>query len=152
MASVAMPRALVAGDLGLLRAIAEETITLPSMAVTWAPSATSIPRSLAAAGEADLLEQLKRKLEERGRRPRGTVAFMVAQGLLARLESRDQEALVSLTAAENETRLLGRRYEAACLALEVAHVHLARGDSAAATDATRRANEVLVPLGCVHPY
>ncbi|MGZ8693160.1 MAG: AAA family ATPase [Gaiellaceae bacterium] len=152
MACVAMPRALLAGDLGSLQTIAETVLGLPWQAVMHGPSTTSISRSLAAAGETDLLRRLTLRLGELEATADIAVASVTARGLCARLESRPGEAARLLAQAEQEVWRLGRRYEAACLALELSHALEAAGDRVEAADALVRANEVLVPLGCVNPY
>ena len=152
MACVAMPRALLAGDISSLRTITETIIALPSQTITHSPSATAISRSLAAAGEIDVLERYARQLEERERAMDMTVASVVSRGLLTRLEGRNGDAARVLAGAETEVRRLGRRYEAACLALEVAAALDAAGERSGGDEARARANEVLLPLGCVNAY
>ncbi len=152
MACVAMPRALLAGEVGSLRAIAETVLGLPWQAITHAPCTTSISRSLAAAGEIDLLDRLALRLGELEVTAEIAVASVTARGLCARLDGRAGEAALLLGQAEQDVRRLGRRYEAACLALELSHALEAEDDRLGAAAAIVRASEVLVPLGCVNPY
>ena len=147
-----MPRALVAGDLESLLTIADTVIALPTMAIMYAPSATSISRSLAGAGEIDMLERFARQLEALPGTGSVAIGPAVARGLLARLAGRGAEAAALLEGAEQQVRLLGRHYEAACLALEVASSLDDAGDERGAAEALARANERLAPLGCVNAY
>jgi hypothetical protein len=57
-----------------------------------------------------------------------------------------------LTSVEEELRRLGRHYDAACIALEVAESLTLAGQQASADEARARANKLLAPLGCVNPY
>ena len=73
-----------------------------------------------------------------------------ARGLLARLAGSGCRG--GRAARRRSARLLGRHYEAACLALEVASSLDDAGHERGAAEARARANELLAPLGCVNAY
>jgi hypothetical protein len=76
----------------------------------------------------------------------------LARGLLALLDGDAAEAAELHLRAERELDALGRRYEAACVALEVARALQEAGDAAGVAAARERASVVLEPLGCVNPW
>ena len=84
--------------------------------------------------------------------PGNATTATVARGLLARLDGDAAEASALHLRAEEELAALGRRYDAACIALEAAAALDALGDDARAAQARSRAADVLEPLGCVNPY
>jgi hypothetical protein len=150
MASVAMPRALLAGELDDVRRLGRLVATIPDMTVS--ASSFAIARTLAACGEADLL----RAVHERwGGRESGTLhrtALAVQEALLVRLDGRPEAAAERLSAAESTLVALGRPYDGACVALETAAAFEAAGHAADAEGARTRARRVLEPLGCVNPW
>jgi class 3 adenylate cyclase len=148
MASVAIPRALLAGDLEGLRELADTVLELESQAIQWSSSSVTVARSLAAAGERGRLRRLCGSLSAAGG-PR--TPFHVAKGLVALLDADTGEAARLLAAAEETTRESGRAYDAACIALELADALVALGDDAGARAASARATAVLEPLGCINP-
>jgi hypothetical protein len=77
---------------------------------------------------------------------------ILARGLLARLDGDAGEASALHLRAEEELGALGRRYDAACVALEAAVSLETLGDDVRAAQARSRAASVLEPLGCVNPY
>jgi mannose/cellobiose epimerase-like protein (N-acyl-D-glucosamine 2-epimerase family) len=82
----------------------------------------------------------------------GAATATLAEGLLARLDGDATGASTLLLRAEEELDALGRRYEAACVALEAAASLEAMGEHERAAHARARAVGVLDPLGCVNPY
>lgn len=152
MACVAMPRALLAGDLVSLRSIAETVLELPWQPSMHGLSTTAISRSLAAAGETDLLRRLTAQLEALEGSAEMPVASVTARALCSGLDGEAGVAARLLDLAEQEVWRLGRPYEAACLALELSYALESAGDQAGAAAALGRADEVLVPLGCVNAY
>ncbi len=152
MASVAMPRALLAGDHESLRTLGETVIALPWQAIMHSPGTTSISRALAAAGEGELVHRLALRLAELEGPDHVEVVASTARGLDAALQGSLAEAASLLRRSEEHATAQGRRYEAACLALEVARVLELDDDGRGAAEARARADDVLVPLACVNPY
>jgi hypothetical protein len=148
--TIAMPRALLAGDHDAVRELADVTLGLRTRGAGSTPALT-VFRVLAEIGERDRIEALERALGDRAG-PMSAVTTTVARGLLTRLDGDAAEAQGLHLRAESELSALGRRYEAACLALEVARDGEAAGDPAGAAAAQERASAVLGPLGCVNPW
>jgi hypothetical protein len=151
MAGVAMPRAVVAGDAGLVREIAETIAGSLLQVRNWSFGLVPIARSLAAVGDRDGLELVTQPLTP----PPGGVpatTFKVVQGLRHRLAGELDEAAALLREAEGESAAWGRAYDAACVALELAATLEESGDGAGAAEARERAQALLVPLGCVNAY
>ena len=100
-------------------------------------------------------ERLARIVHARGRPLGETVPATMhkaATGLLAGLDGDALGAAHLLAEAESETGAWGRRYDAACIALDLADALERAGDDDGAADARGRAQAVLEPLGCVNPY
>jgi tetratricopeptide (TPR) repeat protein len=152
MACVAVPRALLAGDMATIRGITDAVLALPNTSVSTGPSVSALARALAAAGERDRLERLLASVEGFAPAAGPGAASAVGRGLLALLDGRAGEAARLLGGAEDAVRGLGRHFEAACVALETARALEAAGDDAGAAAARERSARVLEPLGCVHPY
>jgi len=152
MACVAMPRAILAGDIGAVRELADAVLGLPGQAVTDSPSTIAISRSLAATADRDRLDRLVRSLHRPAEGTTGSAMFTAAQGLLALLEGELDSASRLLLAAEKELHSLGRYYDAACVALDVARALDANRDASGAEAARARARALLEPLGCVNPF
>jgi predicted ATPase/class 3 adenylate cyclase len=149
MVSVAMPRALLAGDSSEIRALVDAVVGLPPMAAMSA-AAVVIYRVLAAAEERDELQRLARHVESAG--SFALAASATAHGLSALLAGDAIEAAAQLHQAESQLRALGRHYEAACLALDLARTLDATGDAEEADAARGRAQPLLDRLGCVNPW
>jgi hypothetical protein len=150
MACVAMPRAVLANDVDELRTLADLIVALPRQAFSSSPTTMAIPRSLAAIGDATHLEAVIGTFSEWTDGAPAVVAA-VARGLLAHLVGEPQEAARILTSSEDDLRALGRHFDAACVALDVARALDASGDAESAQAARTRA-AVLEPLGCVNPF
>jgi tetratricopeptide (TPR) repeat protein len=155
MLAVAIPYAAAAGDEHELRELVD--ILLARGERDWIPATpmTTIPRAVAAAGQIDLLRRVRDVLEAlpAGRRRWNCLhASVIANALVARADGRADEAVDALTAAVADADAYGRRYDAACLRLDLAQALEAAGrhDDAARTDATART--YLDALGCVNPY
>jgi class 3 adenylate cyclase/tetratricopeptide (TPR) repeat protein len=148
--SVAMPRALIAADTRRVRELGDVVLelTVPAVGTT---SAVTILRVLAEAGELDRVERLTRALESPRPGLRATAAKLGA-GLLARSDGKASAAADLLLEVENELVALDRRYDAACVALEVGRALEGVRDEDGASAARRRAAGVLEALGCVNPY
>jgi hypothetical protein len=150
LVTVAMPRALLAGDHDAVRELGDVALGLPARGAP-STSALTVFRLLAEIGERDRVEALQRALGD-GPGPMSATTTTLARGLLARLDGDAAEASELHLGAEQELSALGRRYEAACVALEVARALEEAGDQAGATAARERASAVLEPLGCVNPW
>ncbi len=153
MVSVAMPRALLDGDLAAVSDLGDLVLGLPTHAISYSPSTLAIPRTLAASRDADRLEALLRMLSgttERGGAP--GVLEAVIRGLFVSLTGDSSEAARILAEAEADLRTLDRHYDAACVALDLALCLDVVGDAPGAAAARARASALLVPLGCVNPY
>jgi hypothetical protein len=107
-----------------------------------------VARALAAGGERERLVRLSELVASD---PQQAVV-LGSQGLAALLEERPDEAVELLSASEAALRSLGRRYDAACIALDVGRALEAAGDSDGARVAKARAADVLDRLGCTHPW
>jgi class 3 adenylate cyclase/tetratricopeptide (TPR) repeat protein len=150
--SVAMPRAIVAGDPDAVRSLADSIDVHMSNVNTWYFGTLAITRSLAAIGDRD---RLARVVEARGRSLGETVPATMhkaATGSLAWLDDDSSTAARLLAEAEREAEAWGRRYDAACIALDLAQTLAWSGDAAAADAARSRAQGVLEPLGCLNPF
>jgi tetratricopeptide (TPR) repeat protein len=134
MAGVAMPRAILAGDHDDVRELAGIVAGLPTQAFTSSPSTLAIARSLAAAGDADHLDAL---LGTYANSTDGAplVVGLATRGLLASLAERHDDAARLLADAESGLRALGRHYDAACLATDLASELDASGDETGAQSA-----------------
>jgi hypothetical protein len=110
-------------------------------------------RALAHARAADLLTQLCDLLvSSAGGDPRGheRVIIPLADGLLAHLAGRDDDAATLLREAGNVERERGRTYYAACIDRDLAAALEAAGDPAGAARARGRADAMLRPLECIY--
>jgi class 3 adenylate cyclase/tetratricopeptide (TPR) repeat protein len=153
MAGVVLPWLVVTDELDQLRSLTEQilaTVDRPWPAVL---NAVPVIRALAALGETQLLE---RTIEAIRRTPDVSgqmhTAPTAARGLLALLQGRPGEAVEQLELAIERERQLGRRYDAACLELDLVRALEAADDPAAAQRVQARAASVLEPLGCVNPF
>jgi hypothetical protein len=146
MATVALPRAVLANDVAEIHRLADRIAELPTQTVSISPVTMAIPRSLAAIGDSTHLEALLRAFPDQG------LAMTVTRGLLMALVGEPKDAAAILLGAEESLRGLGRHYDAACVALDAARALEATGDALAADAARARAAALLDPLGCVNPY
>ena len=151
MVAVALPRAALADD-------TEELERLVDVAARQRPSqfsstAISLPivRSLGRRGDRALLEAV-RDVWRGAPETVGGVAERAATAWLAGLAGDDARAAPTMAAIEQELRAQGRRYDAACLALDLADAYERARDAAAAGEARSRAKACLDALGCVNPY
>jgi class 3 adenylate cyclase/tetratricopeptide (TPR) repeat protein len=149
MASVAIPRALLAGDLDAVRELADVVLGLEMQAINWSPSTLAVARALTAAGERDRLSRLYDPAPPDGA-PRTT--FDAVEGLVALLDGELDDAVRLLGTAEESMRGEGRAFDAACITLELASALDRGGDAADAQAARARAAAVLEPIGCVNPF
>jgi hypothetical protein len=152
MASVAMPRALLARDDQLVRELADVTEGTLGKTTNWSLGFIGVARSLAAIGDRERLEAKVQALIEPTVECLPSTILTIGRGLLARLEGDPATAARLLLAAERELAAWDRTYEGACIALEAAFALDASGDGAGAEAATARATAVLEPLDCVNPY
>jgi class 3 adenylate cyclase len=154
MAAVVMPYAALTGDRDALRELTETV--LGTTGREWAQlTTTPIPRALAAAGEAELLQRVAEAFALKARDldvPRIAISAGVAEGLLSLADGRADVAAEQLGAAAEHERRLGWLYRAACLDLEVGRALDAAGRSDEARAARERARAVLEPLGCLNAY
>ena len=151
MAGVAMPRAAVANDADEVRRLAEIVLALRMSSFSMAASALPVSRALAAIGDRSQLEGIVRVVAEW---PKTDADFVpdLARGELARIRGDHEEAARLLATVETRLGALGRQYDAACIALDVARALEAGDDRSGAEAARARADALLEPLGCVYPY
>jgi predicted ATPase/class 3 adenylate cyclase len=149
-ATVAMPRALLAGDHESVRELGDVVLGLRVRGVG-ATTALTVFRAVAEIGDRGRVAALRRAFGD-GPGAMGAATATLAEGLLARLDGDATGASTLLLRAEEELDALGRRYEAACVALEAAASLEAMGEHERAAHARARAVGVLDPLGCVNPY
>jgi len=153
MAAVVLPWLARAGEREELRSLTNEILALADRQWPAVLEAVPIARALAAAGEKDLLERTTESI-------RGTpdlagnaqTALIAAEGLVALLQGRADEAVEQLERATERERRLGRTYPAACLELDLADALDGAGRADTAKKVRSRAASVLEPLGCVNPF
>jgi hypothetical protein len=152
MASIALARATMAGDVATIRTLTENVLDTVVERHQWAPLANAaIPRAVFAAGDAELLGRLEDELASSTKDTRYARAMLVTSGgLRALLEGRVDDAVRLLDEVVVIERDRGARFTAACAELDLARAHELAGDDTAAAAARERADAVLVPLGCVH--
>jgi hypothetical protein len=152
LAGVALPRAVVGGDLETVRSITAAILGFQGRA-RWAFYApVAVPRALAAVGDVELLARFTECFVADGSAgtPLGRIVLDSAHGLLALAGGRAAEAAGTLRRAVAGETARGAVYEAACLELDLAGALEAAGDEGGAEAARARADAVLGPLGCVH--
>jgi hypothetical protein len=151
MASVAMPRALLADDADEIRELADVMLAFPVPAFLSSPGFLGVVRSLSAIGDRSRLEAF-RQLISSSRAQATIVLDLVIEGSLARLSREAVEAARVLGSAARELQARGRHYDAACVTLDAAAAFEDAGDVENARLARARAAAVLEPLGCVYPF
>jgi hypothetical protein len=150
MASIAMPRALLAGDHDTVRALGDLVVAQPLHGVTMSAATIPICRTLLTIGDRDRLAQFVAALAKAD--STSQVGMLgVGGSLLAHVDGDVAGASRDLLGAEQGLRDLGRHYDAACVALDAARALEAAGDGAEADRARARATSFLEPLGCVNP-
>jgi hypothetical protein len=153
MACVAAPFAAVTGRLDLLRSLTRDI--LGGTRDEWPGALSCIPivRAVAAAGDAELLDELTSSLARSASAHSSLQSSLRAgQGSLALLRGLPGEAASLLAESAERERYLGNSFTVACLDLDVAEALDAAGDAAGAAAARARAASVLEPLGCVNPF
>jgi tetratricopeptide (TPR) repeat protein len=152
MACAYLPWAALTGRVDELRAVAMETMEL--VGARWASTITTLPaiRSLATAGELDLLARWAEALASApSRTGRLEVSALVADGLLALHEGRHEDAIGRLTDAADRDRRFGYAFDCAAIELELASALEAAGEGERA-DALRISSEAFfASIGCVNP-
>jgi class 3 adenylate cyclase/tetratricopeptide (TPR) repeat protein len=153
MASVVLPWLARNGEVDELRSLTNEILAAVDQGWPAVLDAVPVVRGLAAAGEMELLAQTTESLRETPHLAANSqTALMAAEGLLALLEGRADEAAEQLELASERESKLGRMYPAACLELDLARALEAAGHTAASNEVRARAAAVLEPLGCVNPF
>jgi class 3 adenylate cyclase/tetratricopeptide (TPR) repeat protein len=155
MACVVLPWLLLVNRSDESRALTEEVITLLDGRWPSVLPAVPIVRTLAAAGEVELLQRTIDSMLRTAKQAQVAklgVALTAGEGLLALLQGRAADALEPLKAALEAERELGFVYDAACLELDLARALEAAGRTDAAAEARQRAASFLEPLGCVNPF
>lgn len=151
MASVAMSRALLAGDPEAASELADIVLGLRIQTLTLSAATIPICRVLAATEDQRRLEKLIDIFRVRSGTGQPRTMLKVAHGLLELLEGKPDHASRRLLEAEAELSSYGRHYDAACVALEVERA-LETSDASGAAAARDRARKLLDAIGCVHPY
>jgi class 3 adenylate cyclase/tetratricopeptide (TPR) repeat protein len=153
MAGLVLWRAALDGDEPTLAHLTEAVLAPPDVVWTKASDCSPIVRAVAHARAEDLLARVRDTLvASAGNDPRGheRVAIPLANGLLAHLAGRHDDAVTLLREAGDRERELGRTYYAACIDLDLAGALEAAGDAAGAAEAREHANKVLQALACVN--
>jgi hypothetical protein len=155
MACVVLPWLLVRGKLDELRAVAREIMAAVDGQWPAVLSSDAVVRTLAAAGEVELLLSITDSLRRSARgRPAGRleISLLAAEGLSA-LASDDVAGAVShLSAAIARQDELGFAFDSACMKLELGRALERAGEAAAAAEKRQEAASVLGALGCVNPF
>ena len=155
MACVVLPWLFVSGELDQLRTVTAQV--LAELDDLWPTvfSVDAVLRTLAAAGELELLAETTRSLT-RGARGSKTgrrgISLQVAEGLKASSEARLDEAVRHLSAAIAREDELGFAYDSACLRVDLAVALEQAGDARSATERRREADMLLDALGCINPF
>jgi tetratricopeptide (TPR) repeat protein len=155
MACVVLPWLLVSGELDELRTVA--TQVLAELDDQWPTvfCVDAVPRTLAAAGELELLAATTRSLTRSAcgsYAGRQGISLLVAEGVTALAEARSDEAVRHLSAAIAREDELGFVYDSACLKIELAVALERAGDTRAAEKRKGEADAVLTALGCINPF
>ena len=152
MACVALPALVLAGKREELRSLTEQL--LPVLDGQWPAVLSAVPvvRALGAAGEAELLSRARDSMRTGAVAAQLEASLTVAEGVLALLQGRADDAVEQLTAAAEHERELGSVYDAACLELDLARALEAAGNPGAATRLRAGAMSVLRAIGCVNPF
>ena len=112
-----------------------------------------IARALAALGERDGLDAASENFFPAGRGGRGADRLRLRRKVCSHgSTATSRRSAGTLARVEDELRALGRHYDAACVALDLAESLAMAGDESAAEVVRARANELLEPLGCVYPF
>jgi hypothetical protein len=155
MACVVLPWLFISGKLDELRAVAQEVLAVVDGQWPAVLSAAAVVRTLAAAGELELLASTTDSLRRSaGVSPAGRlgISLMTAEGLTALAADKVDEAVSHLTAAIAREDELGFAYDGACLKLELARALERAGEMTAAAEKRQEAASVLTALGCVNPF
>jgi class 3 adenylate cyclase/tetratricopeptide (TPR) repeat protein len=153
MACVVLPWLMLLDERDELRSLAAHMVD--SLDAQWPSVLTIVPivRTLAAAGEPDLLARVTESVR---RTPyvsaKLETSLAAAEGLLAHLEGRFDRAIERLSTAAETERAMGYLYDAACLELDLAAAHAAAGNATAAEELRERACALLERLGCVNAF
>ncbi len=154
MAGLLLWRAALDQDTRALAQLTDAVLTHRKELWTKTTDCAPIVRALGHAKAADLLRRIREHLvASAGADPRGheVVAIPLADGLLAQLAGRLEDALVLLQRAGDTERERGRTYAAACIDIDIAAALTAAGHASAAAEKRSRAVEMLAQLGCVNP-
>jgi hypothetical protein len=152
MVSVAMPRALLAGDTDEASELADIALGLRIQTLSLSGATIPICRVLAATDDHRRLAKWCDVFRGRAAGGQPATVLKVAHGLLELLEGKAALAGRHLLEAEQELSSYGRHYDAACVALDVARALEQAGDTPGAVSARQRARALLDGLGCVNPY
>jgi class 3 adenylate cyclase/tetratricopeptide (TPR) repeat protein len=154
MACAFLPWAYLTGERDELRRVVHETMDGVSGRWTALISLLPIVRTLAAAGEVDLLRRLTESIGAvvgnlpGGRLPTGHRA---AEGLLALADGDPGRAIERLEGTIAIERSLGYDFDVAALELDLADALDAAGEVERAGEVRGRAEAFLASIGCVHP-
>jgi hypothetical protein len=154
MACVVLPWLLISGRLDELRDVAEEVLAAVDGQWPASMSVDAVVRTLAAAGELELLALATDSLGRSAGSHAGRlgISLRAAAGLSALAEGRVSEAVNHLSAAVTREDELGLAYESACLMLDLVLALERAGEPAVAAEKRQEATSVLTALGCVNPF
>jgi class 3 adenylate cyclase/tetratricopeptide (TPR) repeat protein len=153
MAGVVLPWLARIDNREELRSLTDEILSAVDRQWPVVLDPVPVVRALAAAGERQLLGRTTESLRETpDLAANAQTGLMAAEGALALLEGRAEEAVEQFEAATERERRLGRTYAAACLELDLARALEAAGRTDASTEVQAHAESILEPLGCVNPF
>lgn len=155
MASVVLPWLLQSGKVDELRIVAQDVLAAVDGKWPAVLSVDAVVRTLAPAGEHELLAAFTGSLTRSARgvhSGRLGTSLMVAEGLRALGDNRPNEAVSHLSAAIARGDELGFAYDSACLRLELARALDVAGDADMAARQRHEATSLLSALGCVNPF
>jgi class 3 adenylate cyclase/tetratricopeptide (TPR) repeat protein len=154
MACAVLPWLHLSGRTDDLRAATRELLVVLEDQWTGTLSTDGFVRTLAAAGEVELLREVTESLA-RAEAPRvGLLGnnLLLAEGLLGLAEGRTGEAVEALGRVANWESELGFAFDAACVKLDLARALEANGRGDEAARVRREAEEFLAALDCVNPF
>jgi len=154
MACAYLPWAALSGRRAELRDVT--TRVLAEVSDRWAAGLTALPavRALDRAGEHDLLRAWLESFGRSGRRgasARFATTIAVAEGLIAKVEGRPEEAAQAFAQAAATERSFGYEFDAAAIDLDLADALESSGERERAGELRASCDAFMASIGCVHP-